>query len=143
MDNALSRVPALEKTGIKPFMNGPESFPADMSYILGDAPNLKGFFVGAGFNSMGIASSGGAGMALAEWIVAGEPTLDLWPVDIRRFAGFHGNDAWLRDRVSETLGLHYKMPWPQRENESGRPFRRSPLYDRLNAPGASCGNRMR
>ncbi len=93
MDNALIRVPALEKTGIKTFMNGPESFTPDLNYILGEAPQLKGFFVGAGFNSMGIASSGGAGMALAEWIVAGEPTLDLWPVDIRRFAGFHGNDA--------------------------------------------------
>ena len=142
MDNALIRVPALEKTGIKTFMNGPESFTPDLNYILGEAPQLKGFFVGAGFNSMGIASSGGAGMALAEWIIAGEPTLDLWPVDIRRFANFHGNDAWLRDRVAETLGLHYKMPWPQRENESGRPFRRSPLYDRLKARGAWFGNKM-
>ena len=142
MDNALIRVPALEKTGIKTFMNGPESFTPDLNYILGEAPNLRGFFVGAGFNSMGIASSGGAGMALAEWIVAGEPTMDLWPVDIRRFAGFHGNDSWLRARVAETLGLHYKMPWPQREHESGRPFRRSPLYDRLKARGAWFGNKM-
>lgn len=142
MDNALIRVPALEKTGIKTFMNGPESFTPDLNYILGEAPNLRGFFVGAGFNSMGIASSGGAGMALAEWIVAGEPTMDLWPVDMRRFAGFHGNDSWLRARVAETLGLHYKMPWPQREHESGRPFRRSPLYDRLKARGAWFGNKM-
>jgi 4-methylaminobutanoate oxidase (formaldehyde-forming) len=142
MDNALIRVPALEKAGIKTFMNGPECFTPDLNYILGEAPGLKNFFVGAGFNSMGIASSGGAGMALAEWIVAGEPTLDLWPVDIRRFAGFHGNDSWLRARVSETLGLHYKMPWPQREHESGRPFRRSPLYDRLKARGAWFGNKM-
>jgi sarcosine dehydrogenase len=142
MDNALIRVPALEKAGIKTFMNGPECFTPDLNYILGEAPGLKNFFVGAGFNSMGIASSGGAGMALAEWIVAGEPTLDLWPVDIRRFANFHGNDSWLRARVSETLGLHYKMPWPQREHESGRPFRRSPLYDRLKARGAWFGNKM-
>ena len=142
MDNALIRVPSLEKTGIKTFMNGPESFTPDLNYILGEAPQVRGFFVGAGFNSMGIASSGGAGMALAEWIVAGEPTMDLWPVDIRRFANFHGNDAWLRERVSETLGLHYKMSWPQREQESGRPFRRSPLYDRLKARGAWFGNKM-
>ncbi len=142
MDNALIRVPALEKTGIKTFMNGPESFTPDLNYILGEAPNLRGFFVGAGFNSMGIASSGGAGMALAEWIVSGEPTMDLWAVDIRRFAGFHGNDSWLRARVAETLGLHYKMPWPQREQDSGRPFRRSPLYDRLKARGAWFGNKM-
>lgn len=142
MDNALIRVPALERAGIKTFMNGPECFTPDLNYILGEAPGLKNFFVGAGFNSMGIASSGGAGMALAEWILAGEPTLDLWPVDIRRFANFHGNDSWLRARVSETLGLHYKMPWPQREHESGRPFRRSPLYDRLRARGAWFGNKM-
>ena len=121
MDNALIRVPSLEKTGIKTFMNGPESFTPDLNYILGEAPQVRGFFVGAGFNSMGIASSGGAGMALAEWIVAGEPTMDLWPVDIRRFANFHGNDAWLRERVSETLGLHYKMSWPQREHFMPRP----------------------
>lgn len=142
MDNALIRVPALEKAGIKTFMNGPECFTPDLNYILGEAPGLRNFYVGAGFNSMGIASSGGAGMALAEWIVAGEPTLDLWPVDIRRFASFHGNDSWLRERVGETLGLHYKMPWPQREHESGRPFRRSPLYDRLKARGAWFGNKM-
>jgi len=142
MDNALIRVPQLAKTGIKTFMNGPESFTPDMNYILGEAPELRGFFVGAGFNSMGIASSGGAGMALAEWIVAGEPTLDLWPVDIRRFASFNGNDIWLRPRVSETLGLHYKMPWPQREFETARPLRRSPLFDRLKAKGAWFGNKM-
>ncbi len=142
MDNALIRVPRLEKVGIKTFMNGPESFTPDLNYILGEAPQLRGFFVGAGFNSVGIASSGGAGMALAEWIVAGEPTLDLWPVDIRRFASFHGNDAWLRDRIGESLGLHYQMPWPQREYESGRPMRRSPLYDRLKARGAWFGNKM-
>ncbi len=142
MDNALIRVPQLEKVGIKTFMNGPECFTPDLNYILGEAPGLKNFFVGAGFNSVGIASSGGAGMALAEWIVAGEPTLDLWPVDIRRFANFHGNDTWLRARITETLGLHYKMPWPQREQESGRPFRRSPLYDRLKARGAWFGNKM-
>ena len=142
MDNALIRVPSLEKTGIKTFMNGPECFTPDLNYIMGEAPQVKNFFVGAGFNSMGIASSGGAGMALAEWIVAGEPTLDLWPVAIRRFANFHGNDTWLKARVAETLGLHYKMPWPQREQESGRPFRRSPLYDRLKARGAWFGNKM-
>ena len=77
-------------------MNGPESFTPDGNFILGEAPELRNFFVGAGFNSIGIASAGGAGRALAEWIVAGEPTLDLWPVDIRRFARFHGNDALLR-----------------------------------------------
>ena len=142
MENALIRVPALDKAEVRQFVNGPESFTADNNYILGEAPDVKGFFVGAGFNSMGIASAGGAGMALAEWIAAGEPTMDLWPVDIRRFAAFNGNDAWLKDRVAEVLGLHYKMPWPNRELETARPLRRSPLYDRLKAKNAVFGNKM-
>ena len=113
---------------VKQFFNGPESFTADNNFILGAAPGFENFFVGCGFNSMGIASAGGAGKALAEWIVQGEPTMDLWPVDIRRFARFNGNEHWLPDRIGEVLGMHYKMPWPNRELESARPFRRSPLY---------------
>jgi 4-methylaminobutanoate oxidase (formaldehyde-forming) len=142
MENALIRVPALETAEVRQFVNGPESFTADNNYILGEASQVKGFFVGAGFNSMGIASAGGAGKALAEWIAAGEPTMDLWPVDIRRFAPFNGNDAWLKDRVAEVLGLHYKMPWPNRELETARPLRRSPLYERLKAKNAVFGNKM-
>ncbi|MGF6757069.1 GcvT family protein [Paraburkholderia sp. GAS42] len=142
MENALQRVPALETAQVRQFYNGPESFTPDNNFILGEAPELKRFFVGAGFNSMGIASAGGAGMALAEWIVAGEPTMDLWPVDIRRFARFNGNDTWLHDRVKETLGLHYAMPWPNRELDSARPFRRSPLYALLKEDGACFGSKM-
>ncbi|MFD1561027.1 FAD-dependent oxidoreductase [Paraburkholderia silviterrae] len=142
MENALQRVPALETAQIRQFYNGPESFTPDNNFIVGEAPELRRFFVGAGFNSMGIASAGGAGMALAEWIVAGEPTMDLWPVDIRRFARFNGNDTWLHDRVKETLGLHYAMPWPNRELDTARPFRRSPLYAPLAADGACFGSKM-
>lgn len=142
MENALIRVPQLAEAEIKQFYNGPESFTPDSNFILGEAPELRNFFVGAGFNSMGIASAGGAGRALAEWIVNGAPTLDLWPVDIRRFARFNNNGAWLHDRVKETLGLHYVMPWPNRELDTARPLRRSPLYDRLAAKGASFGSKM-
>ena len=142
MENALVRVPDLADAEVKTFYNGPESFTPDSNFILGEAPELKNFFVGAGFNSMGIASAGGAGRALAEWIVEGAPTLDLWPVDIRRFAGFNNNPRWLHDRVKETLGLHYAMPWPNRELETARGLRRSPLYDRLKAKGASFGTKM-
>jgi sarcosine dehydrogenase len=142
MENALIRLPGLETAEIKSFVNGPESFTPDNNFIMGEAPELKNFFVAAGFNSIGIASGGGAGKALAEWIVEGEPTLDLWPVDIRRFARFNGNDTWLRARVSEVLGLHYVMPWPNRELETARPFRRSPLYDRLARKGAVFGSKM-
>jgi sarcosine dehydrogenase len=142
MENALVRLPALETAEIKTFMNGPESFTPDNNFIMGEAPELKNFFVAAGFNSIGIASGGGAGRALAEWIVHGEPTLDLWPVDIRRFARFHDNDRLLKARVSEVLGLHYMMPWPNRELQSARPLRRSPLYDRLAAQHALFGSKM-
>ncbi len=142
MDNALIRVPQLANAGVREFYNGPESFTPDNNYILGEAPNLRNFFVGAGFNSMGIASAGGAGRALAEWIVEGAPTSDLFSVDIRRFAGFNNNPTWLHDRIKETLGLHYAMPWPNRELDTARPFRRSPLYDRLAAKHAVFGSKM-
>ncbi len=142
MEGALKRVPQLEHAEVRKFYNGPESFTPDNNFLLGEAPELKNFFVGAGFNSMGIASAGGAGKALAEWIVHGAPAMDLWPVDIRRFAGFNNNPTWLRERIKETLGLHYAMPWPNRELDTARPFRRSPLYDRLNDKGGVFGSRM-
>lgn len=142
LENALIRVPQMAETGVRKFFNGPESFTPDNNYLLGEAPELKGFFVGAGFNSMGIASAGGAGRALAEWIVEGEATSDLFAVDIRRFANFNNNPSWLHDRVKETLGLHYAMPWPNRELDTARPFRRSALYDRLAAKNAVFGSKM-
>ncbi|MEI9415149.1 GcvT family protein [Mesorhizobium sp. Cs1321R2N1] len=142
MENALVRVPQLAQAEVKKFYNGPESFTPDNNFLLGETPELKNFYVGAGFNSMGIASAGGAGRALAEWIVNSAPTMDLWPVDIRRFASFNNNPRWLHDRVKETLGLHYAMPWPNRELDTARPFRRSPLYDRLAAKGACFGSKM-
>src|SRR5918998_2971141 len=142
MEKALERVPALAPAEIKMFLNGPESFTPDNHFILGEALEVRGVFVGAGSTSRGIPPAGGAGRALAEWIVEGEPTLDLWPVDIRRFASFNGNPSWLRDRVKEVLGLHYAMPWPNRELETARPFRRSPLYDRLAQKGAVFGSKM-
>jgi len=142
MDNAMVRVPALAEARIKAFYNGPESFTADNNFIVGPAPGLANLYVGCGFNSMGIASGGGAGKALAEWIVQGEPTLDLWPVDIRRFASLNANERWLPDRIKEVLGMHYKMPWPNRELESARPFRRSPLYAQLRGAGACFGSKM-
>ncbi|GAA4745132.1 FAD-dependent oxidoreductase [Nocardioides endophyticus] len=142
MDQALLRIPALEETGIRKFYNGPESFTPDNQFLLGEAPGLRGFFVGAGFNSVGIASAGGAGRALAEWIVAGEPQDDLVAVDVRRFAPLHADNGWLRSRVAEVLGLHYAVPWPNRELESARPQRVSPVHDRVAAAGALFGTRM-
>ncbi len=142
MENALLRIPALNHTGIKKFYNGPESFTPDNQFILGEAPELRNYFVGAGFNSVGIASAGGAGRALAEWIVNGEPTSDLSAVDIRRFGAFNGNNQWLHDRVAEILGLHYEIPWPNRELATARPFRRPPAYHVEAAAGAAFGSKM-
>jgi 4-methylaminobutanoate oxidase (formaldehyde-forming) len=142
MTNALLRIPALESTGIKKFYNGPESFTPDNQFLLGEAPELDNYFVGAGFNSVGIATAGGAGRALAEWIVGGAPPGDLTGVDIRRFAAFNGNNRWLHDRVAEVLGVHYEIPWPNRELTTARPFRRSPVHHLLEAAGANFGSKM-
>jgi 4-methylaminobutanoate oxidase (formaldehyde-forming) len=142
MDNAVARIPALGHAGIKKFYNGPESFTPDNQFILGEAPECKNFFVGAGFNSVGIATAGGAGRALAEWVLTGDPGLDLTGGDIRRFARFHGNNRWLHDRVGEVLGLHYAIPWPNRELATARPFRRSPVHHLLARANACFGSRM-
>ena len=139
---ALPRVPALETAGVKQLLNGPESFTPDGNFILGEAPEVAGYFVGAGFNAFGIASGGGAGKALAEWILGGEPPYDLWPVDIRRFGRPHGEIHWVRSRTHEMYGKHYTLAWPHEENQSGRPYRRSPLYDDLAAAGACFGEKL-
>jgi 4-methylaminobutanoate oxidase (formaldehyde-forming) len=142
MENAIHRTPALETAEIRMLLNGPESFTVDGNFILGEAPGLRGYFVCAGFNSAGIANAGGAGKLIAEWIVAGEAPIDLWDVDIRRFAPFHANRKHLTDRTVETLGLHYAMRWPREELATVRPLRRSPLYDRLKAKGAVFGSKL-
>ena len=142
MEAALHRTPCLETAEIRQLLNGPESFTPDGNFILGESPEVAGFFVAAGFNSAGIANAGGAGRLTAEWIVGGEPSADLWDVDIRRFGPFTANRRFLRERTVETLGLHYAMRWPRHELTSARPLRRSPLYDRLAAKGARFGSRM-
>jgi glycine cleavage system aminomethyltransferase T/glycine/D-amino acid oxidase-like deaminating enzyme len=142
MNNAIHRTPCLETAEVKLLLNGPESFTLDGNFILGEAPEVAGFFVCAGFNSAGIANAGGAGKLVAEWIVQGDAPLDLWDVDIRRFAPFQANRKHLADRTVETLGLHYAMRWPREELETVRPLRRSPLYDRLAAKRAVFGSKM-
>ncbi|MEM8732395.1 MAG: glycine cleavage T C-terminal barrel domain-containing protein, partial [Pseudomonadota bacterium] len=130
------------ETGIKSMINGPESFTPDGNFILGEAPEQAGFFVGAGFNAFGIASGGGAGMALAEWVATGAPPFDLWPVDIRRFGRVHRDTAWVRARTREAYAKHYTMAWPSEEHSSARPTRRSPLYAHLAAKGAVFGEKL-
>ncbi len=139
LEDAIRRVPSLERVGIRKFFNGPESFTADQRYVLGPAPELQNFFVAAGFNSIGIQSGGGAGMALAHWIVEGEPPFDLWEVDIRRLYPHQNAKHFLVPRVSEALGLLYAMHWPYRQYDTSRGVRRSSLHDRLAAEGACFG----
>ncbi len=142
MELALPRVPALENAGIKQLINGPESFTPDGNFILGEAPELKNYFVGAGFNAFGIASGGGAGKALAEWIVDGEPPYDLWAVDIRRFGNVHRQREWIQSRTMEMYGKHYTIAWPGEEHNSARPRNQSPLYSVLKEQGACFGEKM-
>ncbi len=139
---ASGRVPALEHAGVKQLINGPESFTPDGNFILGEAPGLRGFFVGAGFNAFGIASAGGAGMALAEWVHGGEPPFDLWPVDIRRFGSPHFDLDWVRHRTHEAYGKHYTIAWPQEEHRSARPWKKPPLYRLLEEEGACFGEKL-
>jgi len=142
MELALGRVPALENVGIKTLTNGPESFTPDGNFIIGEAPEQAGFFVGAGFNAFGIAAGGGAGMALAEWVANGEPPYDLWSADIRRFGAPHSDIDWLRARTTEAYAKHYTMDWPLEENRSVRNWRKSPLYDLLAEQGACFGEKL-
>jgi glycine cleavage system T protein len=139
LEMAVNRMPMLETAGIHTFFNGPESFTPDDRYYLGEAPELKGYWVAAGYNSIGIVSSGGAGMALAQWMNDGEPPFDLWEVDIRRAQPFQKNRAYLKERVSETLGLLYADHFPYRQMTTARGVRRSPLHQHLKARGAVFG----
>ncbi len=142
MGEAMARVPALQKTGIKKMINGPESFTPDGNFILGAAPELKNFFVGAGFNAFGIASGGGAGWVLADWVASGEAPMDLWVVDIRRFSDLHKDRAWTSERTLEAYGKHYSIGFPHEEYQSGRPRIVSPLYDRLKNLNACFGSKL-
>lgn len=142
LEAAVARVPALEHVGIKQMINGPESFTPDGNFILGRAPACRNMFVGAGFNAFGIASGGGAGWVLAEWVMTGEPPMDLWVVDIRRFSALHADRQWVSDRTCEAYGKHYTVAFPHEEYTSGRPRIVSPLYDRLKAHRAVFGSKL-
>ena len=133
---AVERMPVLETAGIHTFFNGPESFTPDDKHYLGQAPGVEGYWVAAGYNSIGIVSSGGAGMALAEWMDKGQPPYDLWEYDVRRVQPFQRNKKYLEERVSETLGLLYADHFPYRQYATSRGVRRSPLHSQLLAQGA-------
>ncbi|MER9135454.1 FAD-dependent oxidoreductase [Mesorhizobium sp. M0830] len=139
LEMGVNRMPMLATAGIHTFFNGPESFTPDDRYYLGEAPELPGYWMATGYNSIGIVSSGGAGMALAQWINDGEAPFDLWEVDIRRAQPFQKNRRYLKERVSETLGLLYADHFPYRQMATSRNVRRSPLHEHLKARGAVFG----
>ncbi len=137
--DAMRRVPALENAGIQKFFCGPESFTPDVRYHLGESAELKGCFVAAGLNSIGLQSAGGIGKVMAEWIRDGLPPADLWSVDVRRNLPFQINRKYLRERVSESLGLLYATHYPFKQYETARGVRRSAIHDRVAAAGACNG----
>ncbi len=139
LEQAMVRVPALESAGLATFFCGPESFTPDVRYHIGQAPELDNCFVAAGLNSIGLQSAGGIGRVMTEWIREGHPPSDLWEVDVRRNHPFQRNRKYLRERVSESLGLLYATHYPYRQYDTARGVRRSPLHDRLQAIGACHG----
>ena len=136
---ATKRTPCLEAAGIRKLINGPEGFTPDGDAIMGPAPELDNCFVAVGFNAFGIAAGGGAGRMMAEWIIDGEPSLDIWPLDIRRFGGYHRSRKYSVERSRELYGKHYTIHWPHEEHASARGVRRSPLYFLLKEKGAVYG----
>ncbi|WP_299948276.1 FAD-dependent oxidoreductase [uncultured Ruegeria sp.] len=139
LEMAVNRMPMLAETGIHTFFNGPESFTPDDAYHLGEAPELRNYFVAAGFNSIGIQSAGGAGKALAEWMETGEKPFDLGGVDISRMQPFQGNKHYLFERSKETLGLLYADHFPYRQKATARGVRRTPFHQQLEKLGAVFG----
>ncbi len=138
---AAERIPALNQVGLRDLIAGPIPVSADGEPIMGLAPGLHNFFVACGFTA-GIAACGGAGRALAQWIVEGDPGMDLWAFDIRRFGPHHTGTRYLHERAVESYGRYYKIHWPGEEMRSGRGARRSPLYGTLKDQGAVFGSKF-
>ena len=139
LELAMNRLPAMEKLGLETFFNGPESFTPDDSFQMGECPEVRNFYVAAGFNSIGIQAAGGAGKYMAEWIVGGEPPCDLWEVDVRRMQPFQNNKTYLANRVSESLGYLYENHFPYHQFSTSRGLRRSPLHQFFTDRGACYG----
>ncbi|WP_282181899.1 GcvT family protein [Aliiroseovarius marinus] len=139
LEAACNRMPMLAEAGIHTFFNGPESFTPDDAYHLGLAPEMDNVWVAAGFNSIGIQSAGGAGMALAQWMEDGDKPFDLGDVDISRMQPFQGNKHYLFERSKETLGLLYADHFPFRQKATARGVRRTPFHHHLKEQGGVFG----
>jgi glycine cleavage system T protein len=140
MAGAISRVPAIADAGVTRMINGPEAFTPDNEFILGES-EVRGFFVAAGFCAHGIAGTGGIGQQMAHWIVEGEPELDLWKMDIRRFGGQYRSQQLTLARTYENYAMYYDIHYPNEERLAGRPLRLSPAYEDVAALGAVFGEK--
>src|SRR5439155_2275740 len=140
MAGAIRRVPAMADARVTRIINGPEGFTADNEFILGES-EVRGFFVAAGFCAHGIAGAGGIGRQVASWIVEGEPELDLWKMDIRRFGAHYRSQAFTLARTTEVYQTYYDIHYPNEERQAGRPLRLSPTYETLAELGAAFGEK--
>ena len=140
MAGAIRRVPAIADAGVSRMINGPEGFTPDNEFILGES-EVRGFFVAAGFCAHGIAGAGGIGRQMAHWIAEGEPELDLWKMDIRRFGAQYRSQAFTLARTTEVYATYYDIHYPNEERQAGRPLRLSPAYARLAELGAVFGEK--
>ena len=139
LEAGIARLPAIGEHGITHFMNGPESFTPDTRQIMGEAPELKNYFVAAGFNSIGIMSSAGVGKVMAEWIRDGEAPIDLWEVDIARLDPLACNDDFLKARLPESVFNQFDMHWPYKQYKTGRNLRQSPWHKEMVKQGGVMG----
>ncbi len=139
LEKSFKRLPMLENTGVRKFFSGPESFTPDTQYLLGETLEVKNLFTCCGFNSIGIASSGGAGRVTAEWMINGYMNEDLFSLDIKRFQKFHSNKKFIMNRVTETLGDLYGMHWPYKQHKTSRNQRLLPYHEELKKVGACFG----
>ena len=138
---AAMRTPAVMQVGVRQLLNGPIPCSPDGEFIMGLAPELDNFFVACGF-FYGIAAAGGAGLRMAEWILDGAPSVDLWPLDVRRFGPFHDSDRYVFEAARAMYSNHYRMGWPEKESDTARGGRRSPLYRTLKEKGAVFGTKF-
>ena len=139
LEKSFHRLPMLESAGIRKFFSGPESFTPDTQYLLGETPEIKNFYTCCGFNSIGIASSGGAGRVTAEWMINGHINEDLFSLDIKRFQSFHSSKKFIMERVTETLGDLYGMHWPYKQHSTSRNQKLLPYHEELKKAGACFG----
>ena len=139
LEKSFHRMPMLESAGVRKFFSGPESFTPDTQYLLGETAEVKNLFTCCGFNSIGIASSGGAGRVTAEWMINGYMNEDLYSLDIKRFQKFHSSKKFIMSRVTESLGDLYGMHWPYKQHKTARNQRLLPYHEKLKKVGACFG----